>query len=356
MDNFKVTCRKPNYDGHIDIQDYRGNHKRGLNGFDPDCEIEGLEYALEHITVEKAQIIWNILKQHLQGVFGTIESSCYQNYGNSKKEAQASKMGKLVREAEWLPDKYGNFRKPSDILLSDLLDDFDKESTEVKILAEKLKFKPDIDQEFKNKLSPEKAKLWDLLNTSSPEKVRWLCEQLSKESEQKQFPEQPVPDEDRRKSVAIKDYKKFASEKVYRKNRSVRISQEQTDKRTFLREWYQNDEGEVICQICKTPSSFKNRQDKYYFEAVEIVVDEKEYDANALALCPLCAAKYLNGEKTEDEKIKERLRELYLKRKVMQKFVITIDLCGEQKQIQFVKKHFVDLVPIFEKSYLVQLN
>jgi len=33
----------------------------------------------------------------------------------------------------------------------------------------------------------------------------------------------------------------------------------------------------------------------------------------------------------------------------MQGFVITIDLCGEKKQIQFVEKHFVDLVPIFEK-------
>ncbi|GAN34329.1 hypothetical protein BROSI_A2865 [Candidatus Brocadia sinica JPN1] len=38
-----------------------------------------------------------------------------------------------------------------------------------------------------------------------------------------------------------------------------------------------------------------------------------------------------------------------LKRKTMQRFVITIDLCGEQKQIQFVEKHLVDLFPIFEK-------
>jgi len=106
----------------------------------------------------------------------------------------------------------------------------------------------------------------------------------------------------------------------------------------------------VICQICKASSSFKNRQDEYYFEAVEIVVDEKEYDANALALCPMCAAKYLNGERTKDEMIKERLRELYLKRKEIQQLTVEIELCGEKKQIQFVGKHLVDLLPIFEKT------
>jgi len=356
LDNFKVTCRKPNYYGHIDIQDNRGNHKRGLNGFDPDCEIEGLEYALEHITVEKAQIIWNILKQHHQGVFGTIESSCYQNYGNSKKEEQASKMGKLVREKKWLPDKYCNFLKPSEFLkpskmvLSDLPDNFDKESTEAKILSEKLDFKSDKFQEYLRQLSGDDREKCELMKELINIPKERLKEFIAKQGEKEQFPVQPVNDEDRRKSKAVENYKDSPKKEYGKRERLVRISQEQTDKRTFLREWYQNDEGKVICQICKAPSSFKNRQDEYYFEAVEIVVDEKEYDANALALCPICAAKYLNGGRTEDEMIKERLRELYFKRKEKQKLAVEIDLCGEKKQVQFVEKHLVDLVPIFEKN------
>ena len=352
LDNVRVTYRKPNYDGHIDIQDYRGNHKRGLNGFDPDCEIEGLEYALENITVEKARIIWNILKLYHKNIYGIVESSARKDYGDRgtrshREEKQASKMGKLVREKKWLPDKHGNFHKPSEVALSDLSDnfDFDKESTETKIIAEKLGFKKDIEQELLSQTSEEFRKRFELAKRIPLEKLEKIA---TEESVQKQFPEQPVANEDHRKAKAHENYKNSPNKEYEKRNRSVRISQEQTDKRTFLREWYQNEDGKVICQICKAPSSFKNRQDKHYFEAVEIVV-EKEYDANALALCPLCAAKYTNGERTEDGKIKERLHELYLKRKTMQRFVITIDLCGEQKQIQFVEKHLVDLSPIFEK-------
>ncbi len=348
LDKVRVKQRESNrYDGNVTIDNRHSNHKRGLDGFDPDCEIEGVEYALKNINKGRSIVIWNLLKQNYRSIYGVTESSSRQDYSYSKKEDMASKMGKLVREAEWLPDKYGNFRKPSDILLSDLLDDFDKESTEAKILAEKLGFKKDIEQEYLSQISEEDRKRIEL---SKKIPLGILEKLVAEEKDHERFPVQPVNDEERRKSKAIENYKGSPNKEYTKKDRSVRISQEQTDKRIFLREWYQNEEGKVICQICKSPSSFKNRQDKHYFEAVEIVADEKEYDRNALALCPLCAAKYLNGERTEDEKIKERLHELYLKRKMMQRFVITIDLCGEQKQIQFAEKHLVDLLPIFEKT------
>jgi len=54
--------------------------------------------------------------------------------------------------------------------------------------------------------------------------------------------------------------KKKKSEK---KELLVRITQDQIDKRTSLREWYQDNEEKVVCQICKSPSHFKNRQGKY---------------------------------------------------------------------------------------------
>lgn len=158
LDNVKVTYREPNSDGYVVILKGHGSHKRGLNGFDPDCEMNGLEYALEHITLEKALIIWNILKQHHQRVYGIIESSSYQHYGNPTKKAQASKMGELIHVKKWLPDKQGNFHKPSEIVLSDLPDNFDKESTEARMLAEKLRFKKDIEQEFLSQLPEEKKK------------------------------------------------------------------------------------------------------------------------------------------------------------------------------------------------------
>ena len=54
LDEIKVNCKKQQmWDGHIQIADSYGYHVRGLNGFDPDFEIIGLEHALNNITFEK---------------------------------------------------------------------------------------------------------------------------------------------------------------------------------------------------------------------------------------------------------------------------------------------------------------
>ena len=120
--------------------------KRGLNGFDPDCEVDGLEYALNHINMERSKIIWNLMKKHSARIYGVVESSSRQNYTGSEMEEQASKMGMLVREKEWLPDKSGVFHRPSDILLSQLPDDFDKRDAE--ILSDRLGLKKDVEGRF----------------------------------------------------------------------------------------------------------------------------------------------------------------------------------------------------------------
>lgn len=351
LDKVRVKQRESNsYNGNISINNEHSNHKRGLDGFDPDCEIEGIEYALKNINKGRSIIIWNLLKQNYRSIAGVIESSSRQDYEYSKKEDIVSKMGRLVREKNWLPNKNGDFCKPSDIFLSELPDDFDKESSEVKILVDKLVFKKDEIQQLLSQLPENERRRIELAKTIPLEKLEKLAAEEAEEKEGKQFPVHPVHDEERRKQKAVENYKNSPKKEYEKRNRSVRISNDSKDKRIFLREWYQDNDGRIICQMCQAPSFFKNRKNEYYFEATEIVDDEIEYDANNLALCPLCAAKYQNGERTEDEKIKERLYELYLKRKTMQRFVITIDLCGEQKQIQFVEKHLIDLLPIFEKK------
>ncbi len=104
-----VNYRKASKSGFVEICDSHGSHKQGLEEFDPDCEIEGLEYALEHKNIERAKIIWNILKEHYKRIHGTVESSHYQDYRNSWEEEKFSKMGELLIKYQWLPDTGGNF-------------------------------------------------------------------------------------------------------------------------------------------------------------------------------------------------------------------------------------------------------
>jgi len=331
--------------------------RRYTRGFSTDYKMEGLQYFLENNIrrTETSLYLWNLLIHAQKDSSYRIEWKGDLEYANDEKfmgkhvgkEPKVSTIYTLLTNNTWLPNKDGKFLKPSEIQLTDLPDDFDNKSDEARNLSKTLGFMEDFEQEYLSKLSEEARRKFELAKRIPLEKLEKMA---TEESEQKQFPEQPVPNEDHRKAKAHENYKNSPNKEYEKRNRSVRISQEQTDKRTFLREWYQDEEGKVICQICKAPSSFKNRQDKYYFEAVEIIVDEKEYDANALALCPLCAAKYQNGDRTKDEKIKESLRELYSKRKEVQKLAVEIELCGEKKQIQFVVKHLIDLLPIYEKS------
>ena len=121
-------------------------------------------YALEHINLERAKIIWNILKEHYKRIHGTVEQSTYQDYRYPWEEEKFSKMGELLIKYQWLPDTGGNFHKPSEILLSELHGEFDKESLDAKCVAEELKFKTVEEDQFLKQLPIAKRKRYELVN------------------------------------------------------------------------------------------------------------------------------------------------------------------------------------------------
>ena len=60
----------------------------------------------------------------------------------------------------------------------------------------------------------------------------------------------------------------------------------------------------MVCQICKEEMPFRKRDGAHYFEKKEVLSIKflpKEHEAQYLALCPLCAAKYDEFVKTNDE-------------------------------------------------------
>jgi len=164
------------------LVDCHGKHVRGLDGFDPDCEIEGLEYTLEHINFEKAKIIWGILKKHYKRIYGTVESSTKQDFSGSEEESKFSKMGELLSRYSWIPDIEREFHKPSEILLSELPEEFDKESLEAKSVAKKLQFKLNAVQIFLDQLPMEKRKRYEMVDkmyqNMPEEKVNEILEKL----------------------------------------------------------------------------------------------------------------------------------------------------------------------------------
>ncbi|GAF94600.1 unnamed protein product, partial [marine sediment metagenome] len=163
----KVRYRQSNTNGHVIIWNVHSYHERGLDGFDPECEIDGLKFALQSINVLKASIIWELSKHYYKSISGILEKATNKNYINSTKKSLYSVMGELLNEYSWLPDKQGAFHNPSEIMLSDLDDNFDKESDTAKHTAEKLGFKAEITeihQQFLNHLPPTKRKLYEQID------------------------------------------------------------------------------------------------------------------------------------------------------------------------------------------------
>lgn len=190
-----AVIKKPSdYQGYISIQSDWGNHKRGLNGFDPDWEIVGLDEILNNpeLLQNRDFQLWEMLKQYSQCIRGKIIKSNHNDFKNPNYEDDViSKIGKKLIEKAWLPDKDGQRRKPSELLLTDLPDRFDTNSINAKEVAEKLGMKkPGFEKaaEELSKGNPRKKTLLELIANASDDELEKF-EKL----QPKIIPPQPAP-------------------------------------------------------------------------------------------------------------------------------------------------------------------
>lgn len=145
----------------VQIRNHHGDHARGIDGFDPECQIEGLEWALKEMTIEKSLIIWGILKKHYKQIKGIVEEATHQDYSNVKQISKYSTMGKFLIGQPWL---YINGDKssphlPSKIMLADLFSEY--ECIEAKVIAEQLGFNTPVTKESKEKMDPADRELFE---------------------------------------------------------------------------------------------------------------------------------------------------------------------------------------------------
>jgi hypothetical protein len=169
-DDIEITTKKPDKNGYVEICSQWGNNVRGANDFYSDSEMEGLEFAVQNINVEKAAIIWNLLTRNYKLIRGYIESSKKKDFSNSTKNLTFSKMGKILYDSIWVPDQSGEFHRPSDEKLTSLNENIDTDSKESEWVAEKLDMKLEINRNFINNIADELDSL--------PEEQKYELEQL----------------------------------------------------------------------------------------------------------------------------------------------------------------------------------
>lgn len=128
--------------GKIRLQSHHGWHKQGIDGFNPDAQILGLIFVLQHWNQDRARYLWSVLLDIPHLIKGYIQQETNLNRLDAARRISTySKLGKACVDIAWLPDATGVPCKPKELLLSDLYDGFETTSIRAKEVAERLDMK-----------------------------------------------------------------------------------------------------------------------------------------------------------------------------------------------------------------------
>ena len=336
-----------------------------------DYTIAELRVLLDTPSVSKSKLIWQTMTNslstdHLQ--------ARYKNNRSQPERVRASSLVYALRNAKWVPQRNGDsfsFVLPKDALVPLLPDGFSYKVGQEwldaiefgKTASEQKEESDQRDQDAKNlgfdsgEKAEKYAKLDQILEEQgiSPDDV--ISQYSAQSSDTKpDFPTSTVKNSERRKKQVLEQLKNAREKEFEERPQRRRVSKDEMEgaHRTSLQEWYTNDSGEMICQRCKKEMPFKKTDGEYYFEAIEALTirfkdDElpenhfpKEYEAQYLALCPECAARYdyFTRRAQGSVKVMEGLRN-----KLMNSENLEIPIClGElETSIRFVETHLHDL-------------
>lgn len=392
----RVLHRKPDAAGNIIISDSRLNHQRGLNGFDPKCEIDGLKYALENPTYGKAIYIWNeLLLRNSQHIYGEVQKATNKNFKNPESPIkQESIMGRLVRNLAWIPDKNNKLLyKPSDLPIDALSEDFILNHTLTKQLGMKLRSIDEltkkineaykqilggnkVEQEyidflFRNKEVIDKLRREgkipifkneeDLETTETTEVVeavnfkQALIERFSRPITTKADTYDLPPSS----PTNIDQYAQRVSERVMT-NKANELPLDKRFKIVPRKKWeakdnevrsFLNVEYNGKCQICNY--TFYKRDGQPYFEGHYLVPSTRakwlDDRGNILCLCANCGAKSNHGSVEMQDIIEQITQEVTESSPNPE---LSVEICGELVNIRFTKKHIIHLQKLLTDSFV----
>ena len=326
------------------LADEWGLHERGLKGFDPEFDVDGLRHAVTYPTLRRSAYVWEtIARPHCRQVRGVIEKSNYKDFRNSKVSDSWSKMGRSLADCAWLP--YGEqFVRASALSLDDLPQEFTRDE----MLASQLQMKVDEVAALARKAGIN-AEVFTLAQqiagdqTLFDQALQWIAAKNTKP----EFPTRPAPNPERRAGRATVDAAEESARTYEGQLRSVRTSEPAQDPTTWLREAYTNLSIQMVCQVCEQEMPFRKRDGQYYFEAVEALNTlSRENRALFLALCPVCAAKYKEFVKRDPDAVE-------LVRGVLASAtepIVALTLGPERVTLRFVDSHFIELQEVLQAS------
>jgi hypothetical protein len=321
-------------------------------------DLDGLEQFLEAIQdttdfeeqKKSTSVLWGFLRNYVELDARFFKAKYKWFYYSPQSKYFSSMILVRLKSSKWIPTKDGSLEKPDKITTDQLLDEFLGAAE----LTESLGIVEGADQTEDERKRGHATELGVSLEDieflkNYRDEVEQLKAALATRKERPTFPSRPVANPERRLERLGEQLNDAPNKEYAKRERSVRTTSGAIDPVTWLRNQYTNEAGQMVCQICKEEMPFRKRDGAYYFEKKEVLSKKylpKEHEAQYLALCPLCAAKYEEFVKTDDEVMADLREEIVS----AMDYKIPISLGDEQTSIRFVEAHLHDLKGIINDA------
>lgn len=342
-------CRNPQPGGYIPVISRHGRHERGLRGFDPRAQADGLEHALKHPTLERSTYIWReIAIPHMKQIHGRVEMSTKMTFADSGEFPEHSPFGRMLKKCPWLPKPTGVFSLPKDISLDELPEDFRRDMEgESSGLAQKLGMKDsNPSSELDGKFPKDVIKFAEDLKKLSPEdkkRMREYLDHVKNIGKSNGFPTDRVADEETRRERARMEAKSQQLKPSKGAMHSVTPAIGQSEAKAYLLSRYRDDQGDIRCQLCHQKMPFRGRDGKSYFSAVEFVNKIKhEHPSAHGAFCPVCEAKWKEFVRREPSRKQERQFLTDIARADSTTLSFSLSFDSQCMSLRFTEKHLID--------------
>lgn len=284
---------------------------------DEDFELE--KFSLDLIARTENAALLRTLWEALVTEPGTAAVGRYRGNRSSNLFTFESKLAQELKSFPWVLTREGDIRLPKDVLAEDLPDGWPPPPANSLLTEIGFGTRDKIAKEQRARLradlvaqggSDEQADaVLDAISSGVPPEVliaaaeEWRLQRVA-------FPELASENPSRRADFGAGDAASAPTRQTEEKVRQIVRGKTQASEetRTYLKQNYTNSDGVMICQSCYDPMPFTLSDGSWYFEAVQFVRGRKRiHKANALAMCPLCAAKYKYVRETKDHALIEDL-------------------------------------------------
>jgi hypothetical protein len=338
-----------------------GLHERGIAGFHPKWNLEGLDFATKYPTIERAAFIWNNLLPRFENrISGKLQSSTRQDFPANRtiEEVFVSPGGMMLRERAWIPDVTGEFRTGKDIQAVEALHDaLERDQDLLAILDEGASAK---------KAEAAKALGISLLDAAfihenKEEYDQWKAEVVGRRANKEFLESVPAKDRERRRQKLLERKAVAPRRESVKKLRSVPAYSSGEVDRESLYKLYRSDEGErLFCQICLGNMPFQKKDGADYSECVTLLTkswaEQRDFTLKVmtplhLILCPVCSSiykEYVHEDHVQQDALFE---EIMNGRDV--EFTISCSEVNEQESdrvVHFDPSHWADIRDCLEQD------